>query len=294
MPRASALAALILATTSVPAVAQNTFDPARDSVARILRTPAVDGGGYARYNLPRTDLKVMLGDVRLAPGLALVSWAGFVGTPAMAHAMGDIVATEGELPRVLKALADADIDVTAIHDHLNGEAPRLAYVHFHAIGGAVDLAHRLDGVFARTAAPRPGATFVAPAAPVTVDTAVVFRILGKRGKASGSVASVGFMLIKEPVMVGGEAVLPSLAIGTPIAIQQISSTRAVATGDFSVLAAQVRPVTRALAANGITATAVHNHLVGATPNVYYIHFWGDAALPVLLNGIKAALDAATR
>ena len=110
--------------------------------------------------------------------------------------------------------------------------------------------------------------------------------------ASGAVASLSFMLIDEPVLVDGQPVFPALAYGTPIGVQQVSPTRAVATGDFSVLAAQVRPIIRALAANGITATAVHNHLVGAQPNVYYIHFWGDASMPALLRGIRAALDAA--
>ena len=59
------------AGAAVPAAAQSPFDPARDSVARILQTPAVDGGGYARYNFPRADLKVTIGDVTLAPGTVL-------------------------------------------------------------------------------------------------------------------------------------------------------------------------------------------------------------------------------
>jgi hypothetical protein len=235
----------------------------------------------------------MLGDEQLAPGLALVTWAGFIGTPAAAQAMGDIVSTETELPRVLKALADAHIDVTAIHDHLNGEVPRLAYVHFHAVGRAVDIGHRLDGVFKMTGAPRPGVAAAAAPSPVTIDSAQVFTALGKRGKASGAVASLSFMLVNQPVMVDGMAVFGPLAYGTPIAIQQVSPSRAVATGDFSVLAAQVQPILRALAANGITATAVHNHLVGATPGVYYIHFWADAPMTALLKGIRAALDAGT-
>ena len=291
MKRAAAVAIFLQFALAFYAPAQNPFDPARDSVARILQTPAVDGGGYARYNFPRTDLKVTVGDVTLAPGLS-TSWAGFVGTPAAADAMGDIVATETELPKVLKALSDAHIDVTAIHDHYNGEIPRLAFVHFHAMGGATEIGRRLEGVFRMTGAPRPGAAATPSAAPVTIDTTLVFRVLGKSGKASGAVASLGFMLVSTPVLVDGRPVFPALAYGTPVAIQQVAATRAVATGDFSVLAAQVQPILRALAANGIMATAVHNHLVGATPNVYYIHFWGDAALPTLLRGIREALDAA--
>jgi hypothetical protein len=288
---AAVVAAILQFAVSFPAAAQNPFDAARDSVAGILQTPAVDGGGYARYNFPRADLKVTIGDVTLAPGLS-TSWAGFVGTPAAAQAMGDIVTTETELPNVLKALTDANIDVSAIHDHYNGETPRLAFVHFHAMGSATDIGRRLERVFRMTGAPRPGATVTLKSSPVTIDTAQVFRVLGKPGKASGAVASLGFMLVSTPVLVDGQSAFPALAYGTPVSIQQVSSTRAVATGDFSVLAAQVQPIVRALAANGITATAVHNHLIGATPNVYYIHFWGDAPLPALLRGIRAALDAA--
>jgi hypothetical protein len=291
MKRAAAVAAVLQFTLLFCAAAQNPFDPARDSVARILQTPAVDGGGYARYNFPRADLKVTIGDVTLAPGLS-TSWAGFVGTPAAAQAMGDIIATEAELPTVLRALTDAHIDVTAIHDHYNGEIPRLAFVHFHAMGSATEIGRRLEGVFRVTGAPRPGAAATPSPSPVTIDTALVFRVLGKSGKASGAVASLGFMLVSTPVLVDDQPVFPALAYGTPVTIQQVSATRAVATGDFSVLAAQVQPIVRALAANGITATAVHSHLVGAAPNVYYIHFWGDAALPTLLRGIRAALDAA--
>ncbi len=273
------------------AAAQAPTDPAWQDVGRTLQGTPTDGGGYVRYNFPRSDLKVMLGDVQLAPALALVTWAGFAGTPQMSNVMGDIVCTETELPRVLKALADGAFDVTAIHDHLNGEVPRLAYVHYHAMGAAADVGRRLDGVLKMTGAPRPAAVAATPP-PVTIDTAKVFTALGKRGKASGSVASLSFALISEPVLVDGAPVLGALAYGTPITIQQVSPTRAVTTGDFSVLARQLQPVLRALAANGITATAVHSHLVNATPNVYYTHFWGDGPLDKLLVGLKAALDAA--
>ncbi|MEO7994545.1 MAG: DUF1259 domain-containing protein, partial [bacterium] len=49
----------------------------------------------------------------------------------------------------------------------------------------------------------------------------------------------------------------------------------------------------ALAASDITAAAVHNHLVGETPMIYFVHFWGDAPLAVLLRGLRAAVDAAS-
>lgn len=285
-------AALSLAVILLrPAAAQNATDPVWLDVGKTFQGAPTDGGGYVRYNFPRTDLKVMLDGVTLAPAFAMTSCAGFSGTAAMSHVMGDIVSTETELPNVLKALADGGFEVTAIHDHLNGEVPRLAYVHYHAVGAAVNIGKKLDGVFKMTSAPRPVVAAATPP-PLIVDTAKIWTTLGKRGKASGAVASLSYQLVSGPVMIDGVPVFPALGFGTPIVIQQVSATRAVTTGDFSVLARQLQPVLRALAANGITATAVHNHLVGATPNVYYAHFWGDGSLDKLLAGLKAALDSA--
>lgn len=284
---------LMLVAAPIAARAQNPADAVWQDVGRVLRGTAVDGGGYVRYNFPRNDLKVTVGDVTLAPGHAPAAWAGFAGTAANATMMGDMVCTESELAAVLKGFSTAGIDVTAIHDHFNGELPRLAFVHYHATGSAADLARRVDGVLALTKAPRPAAP-AATGVALVIDSAQVFDALGKRGKASGSVATLSFMLVNEPVAINGVPAMPALAYGTPIAIQQISPSRAVASGDFSVLAAQVQPILRALAAGGISATSVHNHLVGAVPNVYYIHFWGDAPLPALLKALRSALDAARK
>ena len=58
-------------------------------------------------------------------------------------------------------------------------------------------------------------------------------------------------------------------------MQLVDPTRAVATGDFAVLGTKVRGILDALATHGITATAVHSHLIGEHPTLYYIHFWAD-------------------
>jgi hypothetical protein len=92
-------------------------------------------------------------------------------------------------------------------------------------------------------------------------------------------------------MMHGKTVVPAQAYGTPVNVQMVDASRYVATGDFSVLEGRVQPVISALAANGITATAVHSHLVGETPKIYYIHFWADGAPQAVLTGLRAALDA---
>jgi hypothetical protein len=231
-----------------------------------------------------------MGDVTVSPALALGAWAGFSGDAADATMMGDLVLTSGEVKPVLAELARQQIAVTAIHNHLAGEDPKITYIHFHADGNALELAGRLDRVLARTSAPRPVAA--AAPQPVTIDTGLVFNTLGLRGRAQGAVAQVSVVLVPGTVTMHGRTVTPALGYGTPINIQVVSPDRAVATGDFTVLAAKVAPVFDALTAHGIAATALHSHLVGEEPKLYYMHFWADGPLTDVLRGLRAALDAA--
>jgi hypothetical protein len=261
-----------------------------DSVGRILQTPGSATGGYYRYTWPRRDVTLRVGDVTVAPALALGAWAGFSGDAANATVMGDLVLTSAEVKPVLAELTRQRIAVTAIHNHLVGEDPRITYVHFHANGNPLELAGGLDRVLALTGAPRPVAA--AAPQPLTIDTALVFNTLGLHGRAQGAVAQVSVVLVPGSVTMNGRTVVPALGYGTPINIQVVSPNRAVATGDFTVLAAKVTPVFEALTTHGISATALHSHMVGEEPKLYYMHFWADGPLTDVLQGLRAALDAA--
>lgn len=288
-PAAAPVTALLAATLLLASDGHAQASP-WDTVGRILRAPATPIVGGVRYNLPRTDLTVRVGDVTVAPAIALVSWAAFAVVGPDTVVLGDLVVTAAELPRVLAQLAADSIAVTAVHNHLVGESPPVTYVHYEGHGPAVALAERVARALERTAVPlpvRPG-----PSLPVTIDTAVVFRELGARGRASGAVAQLAFVLVPDTVRLHGHSVPAALAYGTPVNLQAVSPTRAVATGDFTVLGAKVDPVLDALSRHGITATAVHSHLIGETPTLYYIHFWADGALADVARGLRAALDAA--
>jgi hypothetical protein len=281
--------ALALLLPAGPAAAQQPLDQVWQAVATTLQSPPVDAGGYVRFNFPRKDLAVHVGDVAIPASFALTSWIGFDGSPDSATAMGDIVVTAAELGPVLAELARRSVEVTAVHNHLAGEEPEVMYIHYHLMGPAAQSAQLFDAALRLTGAPRP----VPPAAatPVTIDSAAVFAALGKHGKASGAMAQVGFVLVPGAVTILGKPVLPALGYGSPVSVLQVSPTRAVATGDFAITAGQLARLLPALARNGNTATAVHHHLVGEEPRLYYVHFWGDAPLADLLRGLRAALDA---
>jgi hypothetical protein len=283
--------ALIAAVTlPLPLDAQATPGAIWDSIGRVIKASPTPTGGYIRYNLPRRDITLKIADVTVSPALALGTWVGFAGDPANATMMGDLVLLASELKPVEAELARQNLMVTAIHNHLAGETPPIIYLHYHGEGAAADLAQRIDKVLAQTAVPRPVAA--APAAPVTIDTATIFNTLGIRGRGQGNVAQLSMNLVPGEVKVHGKAVNPAMAYGTPINIQMVDANRAVATGDFTVLGTKASGVVRALSTNGITATAMHSHLVDEEPPVRYIHFWADGPLADVLRGLKAAIDAA--
>jgi len=292
MSRSSgAVMLVLLAISSRPAPARAAGQAAVwDSVASVLETANVFAGGYHRFNLPRRDITLHLGDITVAPELALGSWAGFSDDPEHAMLMGDLVLLGTELARVEAELGRRGIAVTAIHNHLVGEDPKLVYMHIHAMGAPLDLAKRLDAVLALTGTPRPVAA--APAVPLTIDTSAVFGGLGRSGRARGSVAQVAYNLVPDKVTMGGDVVTPALGYGSPVNVQSVGPDRAVATGDFAVTGAKVAPLLAALTSHGITATALHTHMIGESPTIYFIHFWADAPMADVVRGLKAAVDAA--
>jgi len=284
-----AIVALVAVAVARPARARQAESQATwDSVAKILQTAPNVAGGYTRYNFPRRDLTLKVRDVTLSPAIALGAWLGFAGNGASSVVMGDLVLPGDELGPVLAELAAQSLDVTAIHNHVVGE-PQIAYVHVHAMGPAVALALKFDKVLAKSRTPR--TVVAAPPAPVTIDSALVFRTLGLTGRASGNTVTMSVVIPKATVTMHGMTVVPAQGYGTPINVQMVTADRYVATGDYSVLEERVQPVIRALAANGITATAVHSHMIGESPKIYYIHFWADGAPKAVLDGLRAALDA---
>src|SRR6266540_1337703 len=87
-------------------------------------------GNVIRFNMPRKDLHVTVAGTEVKPALALGAWAAFhrVGKND-AMIMGDLVLTDDEVTPVMKALRDGGVEVTALHNHLLGESPKILYIH---------------------------------------------------------------------------------------------------------------------------------------------------------------------
>ena len=81
---------------------------------------------------------------------------------------------------------------------------------------------------------------------------------------------------------------PAFALGSCAAFRA-SASGAMAMGDLVLLETEVNPVVRELQVGGFEILAVHNHLLGESPHVLYVHFMGKGEAEGLAKTLKAAL-----
>jgi hypothetical protein len=106
-------------------------------------------------------------------------------------------------------------------------------------------------------------------------------VLGRSGNLQSETYRVGFPRNDLHVTVGAVTVRPSLALGSWVAFKQTTDSTTMLMGDLVLLESEVAPVIDALQRGGIEQTALHNHLIGESPRVVYLHI-GARGRPVAL------------
>lgn len=292
-PVLGVVGSLVVATSATPAESQT---PAwASSVDTILGRPgAMQPGGLYKFSLPRSDLSVTVGDVRLKPALALGSWIGFLPVGAAnALVMGDLVLTEGEIGPVMRALQQGGVEQTALHNHLRGELPHVMYMHIMGSGKPDAIARAIHAALALTGTPATAGAPTAPPAGVDLDTAAIARILGQAGKLNGVVYQETIPRA-EVIHMAGQVIPPSMGVATALNFQPTTAGHVVTTGDFVLLSSEVNAVIRALRSHDIEVTALHSHMLDESPRLYFMHLWGDGETGAVARGLRAALDVTNR
>jgi uncharacterized protein DUF1259 len=121
----------------------------------------------------------------------------------------------------------------------------------------------------------------------TVDK--VFAAPGK--DMPGDVHRFGWPRGDLKVSLDGVSIEPPLALGSWAAFKKTGSgEEAIAMGDLALLDSEVDGVIRAFEAGSVEVLAVHNHLIGETPRIVYVHFHGHGPADALATTIRQALE----
>src|SRR5215813_8440472 len=110
----------------------------------------------------------------------------------------------------------------------------------------------------------------------------------KAAVVAGDVHRYGFPRTDLNVTLDGVTIKPALGLGGWVAFKPAHGG-AMAMGDLVLLETEINPVMLKMIANGLEITAVHNHLLRASPATFYMHVAGHGDPQKLAVAIHDAL-----
>jgi len=123
-----------------------------------------------------------------------------------------------------------------------------------------------------------------------IDWSKVDTVLGRKAAVTGDVHRYGFPRTDLNVTLDGVTIKPGLALGGWIAFKPAHGG-AMIMGDLVLLEPEINPVMAKMIASGLEITAVHNHLLRASPATFYMHVGGHGDPEKLATAIREALGA---
>ena len=110
----------------------------------------------------------------------------------------------------------------------------------------------------------------------------------KAAVVAGDVHRYGFPRTDLTVTLDGVTIKPALALGGWVAFKAMGG-EVMVMGDLVLLETEIKPVMTKMIENGLEITAVHNHLLRASPATFYMHVGGHGDPVKLATAIHTAL-----
>jgi Domain of Unknown Function (DUF1259) len=134
------------------------------------------------------------------------------------------------------------------------------------------------------------ASFTTVATAQEIDWQKVDDALGRKPAISGDVHRYGFPRTDLTVTLDGVTIKPALALGGWVAFKPMHG-EAMVMGDLVLLETEINPVMLKMIEGGLEITAVHNHLLRASPATFYMHVGGHGDPAKMAAVIHDALAA---
>lgn len=133
-----------------------------------------------------------------------------------------------------------------------------------------------------------GMLFIYNGAAVADDKADLEKIFGQKGQAQEDVVKFSFPRSDLKVKIGNVRIEAGLALGSWAAFK-LMQKESMVMGDMVLTTDEVARVINKFRKSGIEVTALHNHLMGSTPIVWYMHFSGHGDSVKLAESLKSVL-----
>ena len=114
-------------------------------------------------------------------------------------------------------------------------------------------------------------------------------VFGRAAAVSGPIHRYGLPRSDLKVTLDGVQLKPGFALGGWVAFEPMGDATMMM-GDLVLTEAEINPVMTKLLAEGLQVTAVHNHLLRATPPTFYMHVSGRGDAEQLARMTRVALE----
>ncbi len=132
-----------------PAAAEQTTPPDWSKVEDILGKGGRRNGQLLLYSFPRTE-KLTESGMTMPPAMGMATGINLQMDGNTVATTGDFVLLAEEVNPVVKALTENGIVVTAVHNHMLFDDPRLFMMHFWAVGDPEKIAKGLKAALNMT------------------------------------------------------------------------------------------------------------------------------------------------
>src|SRR5215468_10172101 len=220
MKSAKLVSGLLLGLTLLasPAFAQRDVQRLNtEGIARAIGKQGDLTGEMYKVSFPRSDLTVNVGNVAIKPALALMAWAAFIKSGNNAFTYGDLVLLEDEVNPVISKLEEKGLELSALHNHLLHETPRVVFIHFVGRGDEVEMAKGIRQALELTKSPLVP-TASGPETKPEIATEIE-RIVGYPGSMGGDVFHITVPRNDIHVAAMGTMMPGSMGMNTPFNFQ---------------------------------------------------------------------------
>lgn len=246
-----------------------------------------------KVSKPRSDVKIQVDKWSMPTFMGLTSWAAF--TPAhngQAMMMGDTVVFEDEVNPAMSAALNANLEVTALHNHFFFDQPKVYFMHISGMGSVDQLATGVKKVYDKIAEIRAACPTPTTAFPETIANdnkitpAPLEAVFGMKGQTNNGMFKV---VIGRKAKMHGIVVANQMGVNTWAAFAG-SDDEAVVDGDFALLEDELQPILKTMRAEDINIVAIHQHMSQEQPHYLFLHYWGKGKAVDLAKSTKKALD----
>jgi Domain of Unknown Function (DUF1259) len=266
-------------------------------------------GWIFRVNIPRKSVRITINGDTLRPALAQNAYANFqnLGND-QAIVNGDIVVTEHELPLITLEIQRQGLQHTSTNRNLPNSIGQVYWLHYTGRGQAITLAKAVRAVLEKTnqrlpvirppvVLPLPKGTKPAPiVAPVVVtprlpglDTRGIGQVIGTSPEISDNVVVYSFAR-NEKIIWNNFELSPDFGTSSRIAMQPTGFDKAIVTGSLVLTAAEVNPVSKVLAEEGIEIVGVNHELLDESPRLFHLRFYAQDNGYNIARILRKALD----